>query len=117
MRTEEREIQIEILRLMRDGKVWTNGRLKQLIGQEFRLSLSDSSRANFRPNEAKWEQLVNNALSPSRTNSLHAQGAVERVGLGKHRITATGRALMDQQLAMRAAFSDAIKQLPDWNGK
>ncbi len=83
-RVSEAQVQIEIVRLMRDGRPWTNADLKRTLISILPLSPADRARANFRPNEEKWEELVNNALSPSRTNSLHAKGLVRSAGRGLH---------------------------------
>lgn len=89
-RTEEGLIQFHILKLMQTRSIFSNARLKDLLSQELSLSSADRTRSLTRPNEAKWENLVNNALSPSRSNSLYSQGAVENCGHGQHRITDKG---------------------------
>ena len=87
-----REIQIRfgILELMVDRKVWSNADLKKSLASRLPLSESDRKRANERENEARWENQVNNALSPSRPNSLSKNGFVARVGHGLYCITDSG---------------------------
>ena len=75
-----------ILNVMSDGKPWTNGELKASLRKKLPLSSEDRERANHRPNEEKWEELVNNALSPSRGNSLYGKGLIENVDRGVHRL-------------------------------
>ena len=69
-----------------DGKPWTNGQLKSALKANLPLSPADRERANHRPNEEKWEELVNNALSPSRGNSLYGKDLIENVDRGVHRL-------------------------------
>ena len=83
-RVSEAQVQIEIVALMRDGRPWTNAQLKHALLAVLPLSPADRARANFRPNEEKWEELVNNALSASRSNSLHAKGVIRSAGRGVH---------------------------------
>lgn len=83
-RVTEADVQREILSLLADGRPWTNGALKRALADILPLSQADRAPANFRPNEEKWEELVNNALSPSRGNSLHAKGMVKSSGRGIH---------------------------------
>lgn len=90
-RIGEEQIRWEILRLTSDGKDWTNADLKKRLRLRLPLSADDKARANERPNEEKWEELVNNALSPSRPKSLTAQKKIETVSRGTHRITEKGR--------------------------
>jgi len=83
-RVSEAQVQIEIVALMGDGRPWTNAQLKHALLAVLPLSPADRARANFRPNEEKWEELVNNALSASRSNSLHARGVIRSAGRGVH---------------------------------
>lgn len=85
-RVTEGEVQTEILRLMSDGKPWTNSELKGALKSILPLSPADSERASHRPNEEKWEELVNNALSAARGNSLYGKGLIENMGRGIHRL-------------------------------
>lgn len=88
--SDEQNVQIAILQLMADRRVWTNSDLKKKIKFKLKLSSHDKERSQSRPMEVNWENRVNNALSPSRTNSLYASGRVKNCGLGKHQITDTG---------------------------
>lgn len=83
-RVTEKDVQREILKLLADGRPWTNAELKSALAHVLHLSPEDRAPANFRPGEEKWEELVNNALSPSRGNSLHAKGMVKTGGRGFH---------------------------------
>ncbi len=85
-RVTESEVQQAILKLLADGKSWTNGQLKSALKAILPLSPADRERANHRPNEEKWEELVNNALSPSRGNSLYGKDLIENVDRGVHRL-------------------------------
>lgn len=86
-RITEAVVQAAILDEMSDGKVWTNAALKRALSEKLDLSLADRQRSTTRPNEEKWEELVNNALTRrGRSNSLYAKGLVENVGLGQHRL-------------------------------
>lgn len=85
----EQTIQHEILRLMLDGNTWSNGQLKDRLGNT--LPFSDADRGKgARPGEELWENRVNNALGRARGSSLYAKGLVESCGHGLHRITASG---------------------------
>ena len=83
-RVSEGQVQKEIVQLLRDRRPWTNAELKHALISILPLSPADRARANFRPKEEKWEELVNNALSPSRSNSLHAKGVIRSAGHGLH---------------------------------
>lgn len=83
-RVTESQVQAAIQDLMSDNRVWSNGDLKKALASILPLSAADREPAKFRPGEEKWEELVNNALSPSRGNSLHAKGLVKNAGRGLH---------------------------------
>ncbi len=88
-RVTEAQVQEQILQLMSDGQVWSNSQLKEALPDHLPLSSADRAPAAFRPHEEKWEELVNNALSPSRSNSLHSRGLVESRGRGLHQLTSS----------------------------
>lgn len=85
-RVTESQVQEEILNLMSDGRTWSNAALKHALPERLPLSPADREQATFRPNEEKWEELVNNALSPARGNSLAARGLVVSRGRGLHQL-------------------------------
>ncbi|MEY2943424.1 MAG: hypothetical protein RLY97_1438, partial [Pseudomonadota bacterium] len=89
-RVTENDVQIAILNLMKNRGQWTNAELKRQLRTVLPLSPADMAQANFRPNEEKWEELVNNALSQSRSNSLHSKGLVKNHSRGRHLITDLG---------------------------
>ncbi|WP_155247967.1 hypothetical protein [Sinorhizobium meliloti] len=107
-RVTEPLIQHDILRLLAGGQVWTNARIKRELGNVLPLSAADRATANCRANEEKWEELVNNALSPSRSNSLTARGFVETVEWGHHRITDAGRKKLEDDDTFAAGFHKAM---------
>jgi len=107
-RVTEPLIQQEILRLLAGGQVWTNARIKRELGKILPLSAADRATANCRANEEKWEELVNNALSPSRSNSLTAKGFVETIEWGHHRITGEGCKKLEDYDSFAAAFRKAM---------
>ena len=77
-----------ILTLLSDGEAWTNAELKRRIPSILSLSPADRVRSSTRPNEERWEELVNNALSQAgRSNSLYAKGLVSKVGFGLHKLS------------------------------
>lgn len=83
-RVTESQVQAAILDLMSDNQIWSNDDLKKTLRNILPLSDADRQPTNFRPGEEKWEELVNNALSLSRGNSLHAKGLVKSAGGGLH---------------------------------
>lgn len=91
-RVTENDVQIAILNLMKNRDHWTNAELKRQLRAILPLSPADMAQANFRPNEEKWEELVNNALSQSRSNSLLSKGLVFSQSRGRHLITDLGMA-------------------------
>lgn len=86
----EFEIRFAILDLMVNRRVWSNAELKASLARSLPLTAHDRGKSNSRDAEARWEIRVNNALSPSRPNSLHASGWVESTGHGEHIITNRG---------------------------
>ena len=105
-RIAEPQVQGAILRLLATGQIWTNANIKHELGKTLPLSNADRETANFRPNEEKWFELVNNALSPSRNSSLVAQGYVETIKRGHHRLTVKGRAYLDNIEAMAVSWEN-----------
>jgi very-short-patch-repair endonuclease len=89
-RFTEQDVQIAILHIMQDGEQWTNGELKYLLREILPLSIADKAKSNSRPNEEKWEEIVNNSLSPARGNSLYGKGFVRNITRGSHKITELG---------------------------
>jgi hypothetical protein len=87
----ELEIQEEILKLMQDGREWSNAELKRRMRHALPWSEADLTPSKERPNELFWEQRVNNALSPARSSSLYSKGFVGHGGdRGAHLITDKG---------------------------
>jgi very-short-patch-repair endonuclease len=87
-RVTETDVQAAILQLLGNGAVWTNAELKRALSNVLPLSAGDRQRSPSRPNEEKWEELVNNALARTgRSNSLYARGLVSKVGFGRHRLS------------------------------
>ena len=107
-RTTEAQVQTILLKVMTTGGVFSNRRLKDLVRQELELFPDDLVRSRSRSAEAVYENIINNALSPARSNSLYAQGAVENCGRGLHRITNKGRLLLARQAAMENAFAEVF---------
>jgi very-short-patch-repair endonuclease len=108
-RVTENDVQIAILELMKNRGQWTNAELKRQLRTILPLSPADMAQANFRPNEEKWEELVNNALSQSRGNSLLSKGLVKSHARGRHLITDAGIARLTQSSAnVQAAASKAM---------
>nr|WP_228383915.1 AAA domain-containing protein [Sphingopyxis fribergensis] len=86
-RVTETDVQAAILELLGNGEVWTNAELKQALSHVLPLHAGDRQQSSSRPNEEKWEELVNNALASSgRSNSLYARGLVSKAGFGMHRL-------------------------------
>lgn len=110
-RVAEPVVQGEILRLLAGGQVWTNADIKRELEKTLPLSKADRATANFRPNEEKWYELVNNALSASRGNSLIAQGFVETVERGHHRITDKGRAHLQLSELVRVGWAEMLTKV------
>jgi hypothetical protein len=104
--TDELNIQHAILQLMRDGRTWSNAELKFRLAKLLPLTDDDKKRSPKRPNEAVWENRVNNALSPSRRSSLYGKGHAENAGHGQHRITAAGLAYINEDFDLDEIFND-----------
>lgn len=94
--TDEMAIQHAILNLMKDGRVWTNGELKRRLAHALPWTKHELGRPKDRESEYRWENRINNALSPSRSSSLYGKGFVENVEHGRHRITAKGLAFINE---------------------
>jgi len=87
-RVTETDVQAAILKLLGNGEVWTNADLKKALSDILDLTPADRARSASRPNEEKWEELVNNAMTRTgRSNSLYAKHLVTNVGFGRHRLT------------------------------
>jgi Mrr N-terminal domain len=87
----ELEVQFAILELMKDGKIWSNADLKHRLKSQLVWSEHDKERSPTRENEFRWENRVNNALSPSRKSSLYGSGHAVSAGHGLHQITENGK--------------------------
>lgn len=86
----EQLIRFAILDKMSDRKVWTNAELKKSLAKMLPWTEHDLGQSKNRKDEARWENRVNNALSPERPNSLYANGWVEKISHGEYRITDLG---------------------------
>jgi hypothetical protein len=97
----ELEIQEEILKLLQDGRNWSNAELKQKLRHALPWSEADLEVSKERPNELFWEQRVNNALSPARSASLYSKGHVEHGGgRSTHRITEKGLQFIQEEWSL-----------------
>jgi len=107
--TDELNIQHAILQLMRDGKIWSNAALKSRLAKLLPLTDDDRKRSPKRPNEAVWENRVNNALSASRKSSLYSKRHVEKAGHGLHKITAAGLSYINEDFDLDELFKNLEK--------
>lgn len=106
----ELEIQEEILKLMQDGREWSNAELKQRMRHALPWSDADLKPSKERPNEVFWEQRVNNALSPARSNSLYAKGHVDHGNAhGTHRITDRGLKFIREEWSFEELDAEMAK--------
>lgn len=104
--TGELEIQQAILRLMLDGREWSNADLKQHLRSALPWTPADL-KVGERTSEYLWENRVNNSLSLSRPSSLSTKGHVERCGHGLYRITDHGKRFINDDFD----FDDLIASL------
>ena|GEM_PF-3623141 len=104
---EESVIRFEIMRLMSDKQIWSNQRLKKVLRKDLPLQGVDLRASESRPNELKWENKVNNALSGSRSNSLTARSLVETVAEGEHKMTKDGQAWFEEKCRTK----DSLKKI------
>lgn len=111
--TDEFNIQLAILQLMRDERIWSNADLKYRLARLLPLTAEDKKRSPKRPNEAMWENRVNNALSPSRSSSLYAKGHIENAGHGQHRITRAGLAFINDDFDFDQLLNEVERRSSD----
>jgi very-short-patch-repair endonuclease len=115
VRVTEPQVQEAILSLMSDGRTWSNAELKDALPERLPLSSADRERATFRPNEEKWEELVNNALSPLRGNSLPERGLVVSRGRGLHQLATPSEKPGVVSEEVQETSSDGLEYLPPTN--
>lgn len=106
-RVTERQVQEAILQLMSDGRIWSNAELKEALPAILPLSGADRQPSNSRPGEEKWEELVNNAFSPARGNSLQSRGLVSSAGRGLHVLSGDEEHSVEDEAVPQEPFQEA----------
>lgn len=108
-KTGELAIQHAMLKLMLDGREWSNAELKDRLANILPLTEADRG-VGARPAEELWENRVNNALGRARASSLYAKGFVENRGHGVHAITELGAAYIGDVEHVDRLLGDQIPQ-------
>lgn len=85
----EADVQDEIVDVLKHGKTMTTQEIRGAVLSRLNLAPADLKRANKRQNETKIDQIIANALQPTRR--ICRDGLVERTGRDQFRITAAGQ--------------------------
>lgn len=105
----QEDVELEVLEVLRSGRVLTTQEVTQAVKARLRLSRADLQRANKRENESKIDQIIANALQQRRR--LCRDGLIDRVSRGEFRITQAGRddlANRDRNVASAKALLDQM---------
>lgn len=111
----QEDVEDVILSALEGGGVFTTAEINLAVRQKITLVPADLERAAKRPNEAKIDQIIANALQDRRR--LCRDRLIERVGRGEFRITAAGRDYLINQRDMAADASRLLDEMfpdADW---
>jgi hypothetical protein len=91
-RKKEGDIRVYVLIMLSHHSKLTTQQITNRVKDRVKLSGADLSRANERPNECKFDQIVANALHSERT--LCKYRLIRRIGRGVFEITDRGRQVL-----------------------
>jgi DNA-binding PadR family transcriptional regulator len=109
---KQEDVEDVILSVLEGGGALTTDEINRAVRKRITLAPADLERAAKRPNEAKIDQIIANALQDGRR--LCRDGLIERVGRGEFRITGKGRDYLtdhrklvnEMVLTLKEMFSD-----------
>ena len=110
--TQQEDVEDVILDVLANGTIKTTAEVTRAVKARIDLVAADRAPAAKRPNEAKIDQIIANALQGRRR--LCRDGLIERVGIGQFRITAPGRDYLVRQRALSESMLADLKAMwPD----
>lgn len=104
--TQQEDVEDVILHALEGSGVQTTFEITRSVRDRLPLTAGDLVRANERPNEAKVDQIIANALQAGRR--LCRDGLIERTGRGEFRITEKGRDYLTEQRKDIALMSETL---------
>jgi restriction endonuclease Mrr len=103
---QQEDVEDIILEVLEDGLVRTTAEVTKAVKGRLQLTGADLIRANKRPNEARIDQIVANALQAQRR--LCRDDLIERTARGEFRITEAGRAYLTKFRADLASMAETL---------
>jgi len=103
---QQEDVEDIILEVLENGFVQATADITKAVKSRLLLTTADLVRANRRPNEARIDQIIANALQARRR--LCRDGLIERTGRGEFRITEAGRAYLTKFRAETASMSETL---------
>lgn len=106
---QQEDVEDVILEVLESGVVRATAEIIKSVKSRITLVAADMIRATKRPNEAKIDQIIANALQAGRR--LCRESLIERVGRGEFRITNGGRDYLAARRAAVNAMSETLAEL------
>ncbi|RYG86439.1 MAG: hypothetical protein EON59_09965 [Alphaproteobacteria bacterium] len=113
---KQEDIEDVILSVLEGGGVFTTAEVTRAVRAKITLVPADLERAAKRPNEAKIDQIIANALQDRRR--LCRDGLIERFGRGEFRLTDKGRDYLTNHRKLMSEASLILDEMfpdEDWD--
>ena len=85
-----RQIRIQILRILKDGKTWEKNEVLSVLAKHFKLKMSEYTRKDPNSKRNSWDKRVTWEIS-----WLRKRGFIKNIRLGHFHITPCGRNALD----------------------
>ena len=84
------QMRIQILRILKDGRIWEVNELYDVLAKHFKLKMSEYTRKDPKSKRNSWDQRVKWNLT-----WLRGRGLIKNVRLGHFHITALGKDILE----------------------
>jgi len=109
---KQEDVENLILEFVKNGAVWTTQQITKGVKARLVLVSEDEKRAAKRPNEAKIDSIIANALQEKR--NLCKDGFIKRVRKGEFQITSAGKDKIAKDKNTQAEMSKLLNEMyPD----
>ena len=85
-----RQIRTQILRILKDGRIWEVNELYDVLAKHFKLKMSEYTRKDPNSKRNSWDKRVTWEIS-----WLRKRGLIKNVRLGHFHITALGKDILE----------------------
>ena len=83
-------MRIQILRILKDGRIWEVNELYDALAKHFKLKMSEYTRKDPKSKRNSWDQRVKWNLT-----WLRGRGLIKNVRVGHFHITALGKDILE----------------------